>query len=91
MKRVLCLALLLFLLAGCSTGPEATPATTLSKEDYAISMNTDFPACTELADGNSRKAKLIPTRPEQRLRLLPGGLSAEKPGCGGICQAGSGL
>ncbi len=59
MKRVLCLALLLCLLAGCSTGLEATPATTLSKEDYAINMNTDFPACTELVEGGGRKAKVI--------------------------------
>ncbi len=59
MKRVLCLALLLCLLAGCSAGSEGTQASSLTKEDYAINMNTDFPACTGLAEGGGRKAKVI--------------------------------
>ncbi len=33
--------------------------TSLTKDDYALDMNTDFPPCTGLPDGNGRKAKVI--------------------------------
>ncbi len=52
-------ALLCALVSGCCVSPEDTQAPTLSKEDYAISMNTDFPPCTELAGGNGRKARVV--------------------------------
>ncbi len=52
-------ALLCVLVSGCGGAPEDTRVTVLSKEDFALYMNTDFPDCTGLADGNGRKAKVI--------------------------------
>ncbi len=48
-------AVLWVLMPGCGAGTEDA----LTKEDYAISMNTDFAPCTNLADGGGRKAKVI--------------------------------
>ncbi len=52
-------AVLCGLLPGCGTGVAGTQGTTLAKEDYAINMNTEFPACTGLPDGGGRKARVI--------------------------------
>ncbi len=39
--------------------PSEAAEPSLTKQDYALDMNTDFSPCTQLSDGNGRRAKVI--------------------------------